>query len=165
MTKVKKERKCPKGHVECPQCDGGWKLVEEDGRMVEDVCYHCGNTGFIPDEQAYMNRVRGVAGKLAIAVVMRLKKGADSNPDGEGWSFHAAENMQTEHEYTTIRVWEYEERMMRVLQGMYDTERHLLDALVDAVDSPEPEPAPEPVKEVVQPAPPPKTYTDDDIPF
>jgi hypothetical protein len=161
-----RQRKAPpKGYIDCPQCDGGWKMVEEDGRMVEDVCYHCGNTGFITDEQAYMNRVRGVAGKLALTVVMRMKKAANSDPDGEGWSFHAAENMLSDHDYTQNKVWDYEERMMRVLQGMYDTERHLLDALVDAVDPPEPEPAPEPVKEVVQPAPLPKTYTDDDIPF
>jgi hypothetical protein len=188
---VKKERKRPKGHVECPQCQYGWVLHDEDGRQFYDACYHCGNTGWISDEQAFMNRVRGVAGTLAYEAVMRLKKGADSNPDGEGWAFHAAENMLHEHEYTQGRVWEYESRMMAVLEQMGERDRLLLEVLVDRLDpegkaeepqvngerpgeveEPEVNPTPpSPPKTLylnpppVQPDRPRPDYTDDDIPF
>jgi hypothetical protein len=52
--------------MRCSECNGsGKKTWEEDGRMVTDACYHCGNTGEVDEETDWHDRLARVAGTIA----------------------------------------------------------------------------------------------------
>ena len=139
----------PPGMKVCDRCGGdAFVEYEEDGRPVRDACYHCGNTGFITDEQAYLDRIEHVAESLAIDAVQKMRQERNDNSDafgGEDWAFCAAENGLHEYEYTQGKVWEYTGRMMGVFKGMKQKEPSLLRALIDRLSPlPKESPAPEP---------------------
>lgn len=123
----------------CPQCNGEKRVwVDEPGHPqggCYDACYHCGNTGEITEEQHQANRLEGVAEQLAIRAADDQRRAANSNEDGEGWAFMAAENGLHEHEYTQVVTWGLVDRIKRQLQ---EVDPQLLRLIVDYIN-PEPE--------------------------
>jgi hypothetical protein len=85
--------------IKCPNCVNGWREGHEDGRPVRDACYTCGNTGKVDPEQFEQLRMREACDVLALNIVSQKKKSMNSNPDGEGFGFAAAENMLSEYDY------------------------------------------------------------------
>lgn len=88
----------------CPVCQGEGSQRSTDPneveRGIEDDCYHCGTTGKVDDETARNDCLMYVVSLLAMVAVNAMRKAYDSDPEGEGWAFRAAENMMTEWEYT-----------------------------------------------------------------
>jgi hypothetical protein len=81
----------------CPQCEDGYRDVEEDGRMIRDACYHCGNTGFISPEQFRDDRIKSMIEEMAYSEELRRKESIDKAAQedeygGEGYDFGAAES-------------------------------------------------------------------------
>ncbi len=92
---------------ECLRCGGtGWEYYEEDGRMVQDACYHCGNTGQVDEETDFNDRLHEVASEMAYKSVQQTIKNMNDDPDGEGFAFCAAENMTTPWELEQGMVYE-----------------------------------------------------------
>ena len=87
---------------ECPRCDNGRVTYEEDGRIVTDACYHCGNTGVLTDEQFAQDQLESLATRLAGTLAGEDAASDESDPDGFG--VYAAECGLTPHELQMQRV-------------------------------------------------------------
>jgi hypothetical protein len=147
-------------NIKCSQCVNGRVSYEEDGRMVEDACYHCGETGIVDEEIAFEDRMNGVAAVLANRYVAAEREAANNDPEGEGWAFRAAENMLSEYDYTKARTYD---RMYQFAEELAKLSPALRTALVEALN-PEPKVKPEPVvAPVTEPAP--AAVDSDEIPF
>lgn len=145
---AKSEKPIPAGMIRCPDCENGWREVDEPGYdTIRDACYHCGNTGFITDEQARKDRIRNVAEMLGHRAMDAERQARNNNPDGEDFAFCAAENQCSEYEYSLGVASGYAMRFDRLFEEMDKRDRCLLDVLIDAVDPPKPveNPSPEPV--------------------
>jgi hypothetical protein len=92
----------------CSRCNGtGYEYYEDDGRMQTDACYHCGNTGIVEDDVDFSDRLEHVATVMAWKHVKQYKEYCDSNPEGEGFTFAAAENMMSAWDYEKVLVYDY----------------------------------------------------------
>lgn len=93
----------------CSVCQGEGSRRSTDPaeveRGIEDPCYHCGTTGEVDDETARQDHLMHVVSLLATMVVNAMRRAYDSDPEGEGWAFRAAENMMTEWEYTEDAIY------------------------------------------------------------
>lgn len=120
------------GSVRCPNCEGGWRHDYEEGHPTTDACYTCGNTGRLTAEQYKGFRLRVLCDMLGADVTQRMKQGRDSNPDGEGWAFCAAENGMREYDYTQAYQMQESDRANRALTKLCD-EGHsmLVEVLVE----------------------------------
>jgi len=87
--------------IKCTQCENGWVTIEENGCQIRDACYHCDNTGFINAETFRQDKIASLAMLLASCAVAKVKRTCSSDPESEGWVFHAAESGMSEYEYTT----------------------------------------------------------------
>ena len=92
----------------CSQCVGGVVTYDEDGRTVQDACYHCSETGVVSDEVARLDALHVVVVVLAWMQARDFRRRVDSDPDGDGFAFAAAENGQTAYDYLTEKAWSYE---------------------------------------------------------
>ena len=100
----------------CSRCNGtGYEAYDEDYRRVRHSCYHCGETGYVSDETAWQDELGKVASALAYNYVSQMRKDYNSDPEGEGWDFCAAENMMTSSDYFKVKCWEYEDVFMSQL--------------------------------------------------
>ncbi|NDB82594.1 MAG: hypothetical protein EB127_07610 [Alphaproteobacteria bacterium] len=103
----------------CIRCYGsGVETYEDYYRVVEDTCYHCGGTGKVDSETAFQDDLELVANRLAAIRVDQIRKAYNSDPDGEGWAFRAAENMMSERDYTACREWEFTDKYIAQLANM-----------------------------------------------
>jgi hypothetical protein len=118
-------------NIRCPNCEDGFVIVEEDGRRIRDACYHCANTGFISPEQHRLDQIEGMAASLATSVVQKMKRACNTDPEGEGWAFHAAEAGMREYEYTTARVMSKADDFGKSLVALDQTNPQLISALLD----------------------------------
>jgi hypothetical protein len=76
----------------CTNCQGdGFVVYYEDGRQVQDVCYHCGTTGFVSEEQDARDTITQRIEKIACDNVARWRAARDNDPECENWAFCAAE--------------------------------------------------------------------------
>jgi hypothetical protein len=92
----------------CVRCDGnGFEQFIEDDRYCRDACYHCAGSGKVDDDTAYYDLLSQVAKKLAYRHVCELRDYRNSDPDGEGWDFCAAENMMSGRDYFDMYVYDY----------------------------------------------------------
>lgn len=177
------DKPAPAGMIRCPECVDGYREVEEPGYgTIRDACYHCGNTGFITDEEARKDRIRNVADMLGNRAMDAERAARNGNPDGEDFAFCAAENQCSEYEYALGVASGYAMRFQDLFEKMEVRDRCLLDVLIDAIDPPKPveppKPQPQPARRASaytgfnhNPTPPaseptpPATNSDDDIPF
>jgi hypothetical protein len=94
-----------KALINCPNCEGGVRYDRDEiGRTTEDGCYTCQGNGKLTREAYDVIRYREMLDTIAGKVVDKMIQGANSDPEGEGWAFHAAENGLHPHEYTQHRV-------------------------------------------------------------
>lgn len=110
----------------CTRCDFGIVSYEEDYRMVSDTCYHCGGTGKIDEETYYHDQLVSVAYNLAQIQESEYEKIVNENPDGEGYSFAAAENMMSSYDYYTCRVHDRADLIIKELLNKTVEEKNLL---------------------------------------
>lgn len=108
----------------CSRCNGtGCEYYEDDGRMQADACYHCGNTGIVDDEVDFRDALEHVATVMAWKHVKQYKQYCDSNPEGEGFDFAAAENMMTSWDYEKSLVYDYVPQFLNKLLDLEVSEQ------------------------------------------
>ncbi len=115
----------------CIKCNGtGYNgyYDQDEYRYVSDPCYHCGTLGHVDDDTAYGDKIYNVALTLAYLHVTDMCNARNSDPDGEGWDFYAAENMLSGSDYFTILVDDYAEKFLNKLYEMTSDEQKLLIA-------------------------------------
>jgi len=113
----------------CSRCNGtGYEEYDEDHRVVRDSCYHCGESGYVDGVTHWHDQLAEVAKTLAYYQVSKLKADINSDPEGEGWDFRAAENMMTGSDYFRVRCWEYEDVIINQLMNMPDNMQKVLVA-------------------------------------
>ncbi len=119
----------------CSRCQGeGEESYEEDpGRMVTDVCYHCGGSGQVDEETDFHDRLHAVAATLAYQKESEYRKACDSDPDGDGYELCAAENGYRSYDYFRVRVWE---RTADIAQELAQRPREDQELLVAWNESP-----------------------------
>ena len=89
----------------CSDCEGrGHVFYEEDGRMIQDDCYHCACTGKVPKDEHWRGRLKSVAYAIAYTTECEYRKAANEDPRGDGYDLYAAENMMTSSDYFRSRV-------------------------------------------------------------
>lgn len=115
-------------NLECSRCggEGSEGYEEEPGRWVTDTCYHCSGTGKIDDETALHDAFGALVARMARFRVEALRKAKNEDMEGEGWAFCAAENMMSEWDYTTERVWAEESRLHQELEGLSELTKRLM---------------------------------------
>ena len=91
----------------CRKCNGeGYEYVDEGSCVVKEACYHCGTTGQVDEETDWHDRLGSVAMALAYQQESEYRKWCDSDPDGDGYDLHAAENMMRTSDYFMARVYD-----------------------------------------------------------
>ncbi len=126
--------------VKCPKCEGGWRIEFEEGAGdIRTPCYHCGNSGFITEDEYFKDRLRGVAESLSWDIVHARIAARNADPEGEDWRFCAAENMMNEHDYTlAVQIGE-EDRVVRVFETLIsDGCGDVIRAIVNKLAPPDP---------------------------
>lgn len=126
----------------CSRCygEGSRESFDENEqeRGIRDVCYHCGGSGEVDEETAQHDRQQAIIASLAgeRVAAMRKARNEDPNFNGEDWAFCAAENMQTEHEYTTECVWAEMDRIGAQVpeDRMFNTREELIAILSEPLD-------------------------------
>ena len=117
------------GTQECTRCWGTGNMASLDeyerNQGIEDTCYHC-DLGKVDADTARQDRIGALVSCLAVAIVNAERDNANSDPDGEGWGFAAAENGIPEREYTIERVWSHE-------SAVSDQLAHLSAKVLDAM--------------------------------
>ena len=113
----------------CTRCNGsGFEEYEEDGRWVRDACYHCGNTGQVDAETARHDALGRVASALAYQAECEYKHAVNSDPEGDGYSLGAAENMMSDYDYFRCRVWDREPEILEALFQLSEEDQDFLIA-------------------------------------
>lgn len=101
----------------CVRCDGEGRETFFDDRWETEICYHCGGSGKVDAETAFVDSLSAVARTLAYHTVNQMRVQQDNHPDGEGWDFCASENMMTGSEYFLAIMENYvSEYMDRLLE-------------------------------------------------
>ncbi len=113
----------------CSSCYGiGYHEDYEDGRYFQEDCYHCRGTGEVDQHTAYLDKLEQVIYALASRHLNQVISDYNSNPDGEGWSFGAAESMMTDSEYYQYHLNNYIEDFAKRLVEMSQQDQQLLIA-------------------------------------
>jgi len=113
----------------CSSCYGiGYNEDYEDGRYFQEDCYHCRGTGKVDQHTAYLDKLEEVIYALASRHLNQVISDYNSNPDGEGWSFGAAESMMTDSEYYQYHLNNYIEDFAKRLVEMSQQDQQLLIA-------------------------------------
>lgn len=114
----------------CTRCGGeGFEYYEEDYRMIRDSCYHCSETGMIDEDTYWNDRLSSVATTLADLYVSDMRKAINEDPDGDGWTLHAAENGLSDWDYYRTLVWKNESVFLNKLFEMKLEDQQFLVAL------------------------------------
>lgn len=111
----------------CTRCNGmGRDTYDDDDRRVTDVCYHCGGEGTVGEETAYHDRLHAVAAQMAHHEESQVRKWADEEPDGDGYSMRAYEEMMSVNDYFRAQVWSRTERIGAELAALPREAREVL---------------------------------------
>jgi hypothetical protein len=125
------ENKMLMGNEACGRCGGEGAQASLDEyerqRGIEDTCYHCGGSGKVDAETAREDRLEALAGTIAAQRARAEREAYDSDPEGDGWDFCAAENGMTGHELLQVRAGEMTEEAALELAKLSP---EVLDALV-----------------------------------
>ena len=114
----------------CRRCSGEGGLRSLDDHEVAqgifDLCYHCGGSGRVTDEVDDADEVEDMLMSIAWTRAYEWRAAVNSDPEGEGFDFRAAENGMSPHDYLTDRTY-YE---LSAVQARYalldDRERAVL---------------------------------------
>jgi len=122
--------------INCRHCNGyGYQEWYEDNRLVRDACYRCGTTGKISGEMLRETILSAVASTLASWKVKEMEDYCNSNPDGEGWAFRAAEEMMSPREYSDSWFYHHKDICMEKLYQMSDEDQELMIAWMDSLQA------------------------------
>lgn len=110
----------------CSQCDEGYQEHEEDGRPVNDVCYHCLGSGKIDAETFLRDQLTDVAMTLATRYVIDFKRKWDTN--NEHWNQRAGEVNMTSAEYFRAQVLDHADQFLDRLLEMPAIKQEVLIA-------------------------------------
>lgn len=101
----------------CTRCVQGVDIYhdEEEGRTVQDACYHCGATGWVDADTHRHDRLQSIVARFAAQEAHARRRAIDAyaatEPGyGEDFAFAAAENMMTEYDYLQEMIMSYEDR-------------------------------------------------------
>ena len=122
-------------NYDCNNCGGcGIECYDDDDRRVEDVCYHCGGTGKVDEETHFHDMLGRVCNYLGFKKAADYQRGANSDPDGEGFDFMASENMLSSYEYFQSLGYTFSDQYMaEMLEKDLDTQRAMI-AMYQAMD-------------------------------
>lgn len=112
----------------CIRCSGSGYEVFWDDRWERDICYHCSGSGFVDDETMWYDKLSMVAHSLAVNKVSSDRDNRNTDPDGEGWDFIAAENMLSGSDYFSLLVEDYTAQYMERLLEMDREKQEVLVA-------------------------------------
>jgi hypothetical protein len=113
---------------DCMGCmaDGGYYTLQEDEVFV--TCDYCGGTGKIDDNDYFQYTLMDIARGFAYLEEGEYRKNRNSDPDGEGYNFIAAESMMSESDYFTMRVYDRYYDNLNRLETMSLEDKQLLVA-------------------------------------
>lgn len=115
--------------VTCSTCRGDRYIYDREGdREVKDVCYHCIGLGTVESEVDRQDRLQRVAATLGYLAEVEYRKACDSDPEGEGYAFRAAEHMQTPEEHFQWRVID---RQFDYTEKLASLDQYIQDALLE----------------------------------
>jgi hypothetical protein len=157
----------------CLSCDGNGSVYhqESDEVTVSEACYHCAGSGEVESEVDRHDRLMRVAYALAYQAEIKCRNDRNSDPEGEGYDFAAAENMLTVEVYFQDRVLDRQYKFMDQLNRM---DYSIQDILLEWNEKPKVEAVPSPNGAVAHSEAPAKVERifemssilgDDDIPF
>lgn len=129
-------------YFKCNRCGGdgyNWTGGDEFEPPVQDACYRCGATGKVSYDTYCQGRIEQAASSLAHIAIQEDRRCRDENPDGEDWSFCAAENMMSVYDYTLARTYEREADFVRDLGELFKTHPSLADSIVTSIVGPIPD--------------------------
>jgi len=113
----------------CNSCNGsGYQDFYEDNRLFIETCYHCGGAGKVDSSSYRETELSEVANTLAYWHIEQMKANINSNPDGEGWDFRAAENGMSSEEYSQMTFFHYSNSFFSELLQMSNEQQDLLIA-------------------------------------
>jgi hypothetical protein len=121
----------------CPYCDGEGGRHEKEGRHdVFDACYACGTTGKVSEARYQQYRLEVVVDLIAAKMVDDQQAACNSDPDGEGWDFHAAKNGMSGYEYAQAKFHDYRGKVVKQFK---DIDPVVLEDIKDRLRADDPE--------------------------
>jgi len=111
----------------CSNCGGSGGTYEAG---ETDTCYHCMGDGYVPLHIAHADRMRNLANAVGVKIVEKMIQLADSNPDGEGWAFQAAENQLHPSDYTQVMAMDQSGHALTAIEKLPEDIRSALCELV-----------------------------------
>jgi hypothetical protein len=111
-------------------------MVQEDhgGPMLKDSCYKCGETGQVSEAELRSFKIGGLVSRIAAVLTRQAEQDAKANPEGEDWTFAAAESGCSLEEYRYNRMSWYEMEASTRLKEMEEKSPQVLDALLMLTD-------------------------------
>lgn len=114
----------------CRRCsgEGGLRSLDdhEAERGIFDLCYHCGGSGRVTDEVDDEDEVEDLLMSLAWARAYAWRAAVNSDPEGEGFDFRAAESGCSSYEYLTGRAYQELSEVQARYAELDDVERAVL---------------------------------------
>lgn len=119
----------------CSVCGGeGYQRSLDDHEVADgimDPCYHCETTGEVNEETSFRDSLFGIASDLAAMAVQAMIVSYNTDPEGEGWGFRAADCGMSEEEYTKCVMWDTETLFFTRLEAMTREEQSFMLAMHD----------------------------------
>ena len=116
--------------VTCRCCggEGGLRSLDpyEEERGILDPCYHCGGSGSVDEDTADADEVEDMLMSLAYDRAYEWRRAVDSDPEGEGFAFRAAESGLSTYDYLTGRAYVELVDVQARYESMTETERAVL---------------------------------------
>lgn len=114
----------------CRQCSGEGELRslddDEAARGIVDVCYHCSGSGVVDADTDLADEVDAMLMAIAWQRAYEWRAAVNSDPEGEGLDFRAAENGVSSYEYLVGRAYAELPAVQARYEAMTPGERDLL---------------------------------------
>lgn len=118
--------------VVCRRCDGeGRQRWEEDGVLCIDACYGCGGRGWVDAQQAHDQRLGYACERLGALWAAAYRRARDSDEEGEGFAFCAAEHMMSPRDYEQALALGHADEAIRTVAAWSLEQQEWLVALAE----------------------------------
>jgi hypothetical protein len=113
----------------CNRCNGtGFQYLEEDGKLYDDICYHCSKSGLVDADTERNDKLEDVAYRLAYWHVAAIRDQKNLDPNEKDWNTCAAENMLNPHDYFQMMVYDHENQFMKDILNLDFSTQNILIA-------------------------------------